>query len=154
MYKENIKTMKRIVILAFMITIFMIFGGCKKNYDEIENHVWKLDRIETMNGFSSTLPHVENPVAENRYLLRFDKESSSVNMLLVVNRWVAHYEIIESESIVLTGNTVTEIGYNGMEMWVEDTLNAYGSDTFRYSLCGNKLTLQSNRVIMTFQRDE
>lgn len=154
MYKENIKTMKRIVILAFMITIFMIFGGCEKNNDEIENHVWKLDRIETMNGFSSTLPHVENPSAEERYLLRFDKESSSVNMLLVVNRWVAHYEIIESESIVLTGNTVTEIGYNGMEIWVEDTLNAYGSDTFRYSLCGNKLTLQSKRLIMTFQREE
>lgn len=142
--------MKSILQIIILVLIPAFLGSCSKNYNEIENFEWKLDRIETASGFSSTLPSIESPATEDRYLLHFDKESASVNMFLVVNKWEAHYEITNSETIVMSGNTTTEIGYDGDGIWVEDTLNAYGSDTFRYTVKAKKLSLQSDRATLIF----
>ncbi len=52
----------------------------------------------------------------------------------------------------INGSTPTEVGYAGKEIWVEDTINAYGSDTFNYSLSGKNLVLQSEKMIVYYNR--
>ncbi|MBQ6956487.1 MAG: hypothetical protein IJP80_07730 [Bacteroidales bacterium] len=142
--------MKYFFYITLAIFATLLFYGCTKDYSDIDEHVWKLTKIETANGFSSKTPNVERPEREDRYLLRFNKELATAQMFLIVNNWSARYQIVQNGSITLLGSTTTEVGYNGNEIWVEDTINAYGSDTFDYAIDGKKLTIQSPNITMTY----
>lgn len=142
--------MRNVVYITLAIVATLFFHGCTKDNSDIDEHVWKLTKIETANGFSSKMPNIERPERDDRYILRFNKDLAIAQMFLIVNRWSAHYQIVQNGSITLSGNTTTEVGYNGNEIWVEDTINAYGSDTFDYAIDGKKLTIQSPNITMTY----
>lgn len=142
--------MKQLAYIPLVIIAMMLFYGCTKDYSDIDEHIWELTKIETASGFSSKTPNIERPERDDRYLLQFNKESATVRMFLVANNWTAYYQIVPNKSITLSGSTTTEVGYIGQEIWVEDTINAYGSDTFDYSIDGKKLTLQSTKMTMVF----
>ena len=148
--KKICNTMKSVFYITVAVVTTLFFYGCTKDYSDIDEHVWKLTKIETVNGFSSKTPNIERPEREDRYWLRFNKELAIAQMFLIVNRWSAHYQIVQNGSITLSGSTTTEVGYNGNEIWVEDTINAYGSDTFDYAIDGKKLIIQSPNIAMTF----
>ena len=149
-HKKNCNTMKIFVHITVTILTSLFFCGCTKDYSNIDEHIWKLTKIETANGFSSKTPNIDQPEREDRYMLRFNKDLATAQMFLIVNSWSAHYQVVQNGSITLSGSTTTEVGYNGNEIWVEDTINAYGSDTFNYAIAGKKLTLQSSKITMTF----
>lgn len=142
--------MKQLVYILLIIFTMILFHGCTKDYSDIDEHIWRLTEIETAYGFSSKTPNIEQPERNDRYLLRFNKEDATVQMFLVANNWAAHYQILPNKTIIILGNTTTEVGYNGEEIWVEDTINAYGSNTFDYNIIEKKLTLQSTNMTMYF----
>ena len=142
--------MKQLVYIPLIIFYMILFHGCTKDYSDIDEHIWRLTKIETASGFSSKTPNIDHPERDDRYLLHFNKESATAQMFLIANRWTALYQIIPKESIILSGNTTTEVGYDGEEIWVEDTINAYSFDTFKYAVNGEKLTLQSPNITMVF----
>lgn len=142
--------MKQLVYIPLIIFNMILFHGCTKDYSDIDEHIWRLTKIETAYGFSSKTPNIEYPERDDRYLLQFNKESATAQMFLIANKWTAQYQIIPEESVILSGNTTTEVGYDGEEIWVEDTINAYSSDTFNYSINGKTLTLQSQNMTLLF----
>ncbi|MBO7101488.1 MAG: hypothetical protein J6V98_05630 [Bacteroidales bacterium] len=146
--------MKSVASAAMATIIAILFAGCAKDNNDIDEHTWRLTNIETVNGFSSKVPVIDRPERDDRYLLRFNKESATAQMFLIANNWSAHYQLTQNGTINLLGNTTTEVGYIGSEIWVEDTINCYGSDDFNYKIKGRDLTLQSEKMTMVFRCNE
>ena len=122
--------MKQKINLILIAMFALIISACTKNntlnLNNIDEHQWKLLSIATASGFSSPVPDIQHGNQNDRYLLTFNKENHTVRMFLVANWWDAQYSFLDQDSICLCGSTTTEVGYAGNEIWVEDTLNAYG----------------------------
>ncbi len=144
------KKKKLFVLILFTI----IISACTKNNSadsiDIAEYQWRLRSIATSSGFSSQVPDIPWRERNDRYLLTFNRESNTVGMYLIANRWVAHYSILGQDSICLRGSTTTEVGYAGNEIWVEDTINAYGSALYRFQVNNEKLVMNSDSIALVF----
>ncbi len=149
--------MKKVGLLFYLSLCAVIMSACTKDNPsgdvDLEGNKWRLCKIKTFSGFSSTIPSIAwrwEPPAE-RFVLSFDKEKSIVRMFLVANWWEASYSIHGQDSISLLGHTTSMMGYEGNEMWVEDTLNAYGTTDYRYSFKKGALVLKSDSITLWFK---
>ncbi len=147
--------MKKIILLLFLSCTVIGFSHCASDTDgstDIDNHVWKLQGVATISGFSSQVPIIQWQV-DNRYLLSFDRVDHTIRMFLIVNEWMGWYSLFGQDSIRMQGSTTTELGYVGDDIWIEDTLNRYGSANYRYCVYGSSLVLKSDSLMLVFSKE-